>query len=71
MSWKDLDRARPPRWIQDAFRLPHRLRYGQASEQLPPPARPGARVLEIGAGTGRIMEAMQDVGWEAWAVESD
>lgn len=70
VSWKGANR-RPPRWIQAPFRLPHRLRYGRASEELPPPPHPGARVLDIGAGTGRLVEAMQKLGWKASAIEPD
>lgn len=28
-------------------------------------------MLEVGAGTGRIVGAMQELGWEAWAIEPD
>jgi SAM-dependent methyltransferase len=32
-----------------------------------PPA--GARVLDFGCGSGRLLDALQDCGWETWAVE--
>jgi 2-polyprenyl-3-methyl-5-hydroxy-6-metoxy-1,4-benzoquinol methylase len=55
------------RWI---VRLPFRLRYG-SPDALPPPPAPGAKVLDIGCGTGVLLKRLASLGWEPWGLEPD
>jgi SAM-dependent methyltransferase len=53
------------RWI---VRLPFRLRYG-SPDALPAPPTPGARALDVGCGTGILLERLARLGWEPWGLE--
>jgi 2-polyprenyl-3-methyl-5-hydroxy-6-metoxy-1,4-benzoquinol methylase len=35
------------------------------------PAQPGARLLEVGCGSGRMLKIMQDLGWESEGIDFD
>jgi 2-polyprenyl-3-methyl-5-hydroxy-6-metoxy-1,4-benzoquinol methylase len=59
-------RALMRRWLS----LPYRIRYGPLHQILPPPHR-GAKVLDIGCSSGRLLEAMRQVGWDVWGIEMD
>jgi SAM-dependent methyltransferase len=53
------------RWI---VRLPFRLRYGSPDALSAPPA-PGAKALDVGCGTGVLLERLARLGWEPWGIE--
>jgi SAM-dependent methyltransferase len=54
--------------LRSAFKLPHRTRFGADDEPVAPP-RPGARLLDVGAGAGSAIEEMSERGWEVWGIE--
>jgi 2-polyprenyl-3-methyl-5-hydroxy-6-metoxy-1,4-benzoquinol methylase len=54
--------------LRSIVRLPFRLRYG-SPDAVPPPPAPGARVLDIGCGTGVLLERFANSGWEPWGLE--
>jgi SAM-dependent methyltransferase len=64
--------AGPPglalRLARSLLHLPYRLRYGPVD---PRPALPraGARVLDIGCGSGRDLAELAVRGWEVWGIE--
>lgn len=50
------------------IRLPHRARYGDA--ELPASPKPGlSRALDVGCGTGALLEHLSGTGWEVWGIE--
>lgn len=49
-------------------RLPYRLRYGAEPAASCPP-RTGARVLDVGCGTGGFLRQLAALGWEVWGIE--
>jgi SAM-dependent methyltransferase len=61
-------RARTSR-VRAAFRIPNRKRFGDPDDW-PAPPRPGARLLEVGAGAGEALREMSRRGWDAWGIEA-
>ncbi len=54
------------RLVKGLAQLPYRLRYGTPASA---PPRPGARLLDIGCGSGAYLAQMAGMGWEVWGVE--
>lgn len=56
-------------FVRDIARVPYTLRWGSPALPAPLPGR--SRLLDIGAGTGALLEEMQRQGWEPWGIEAD
>jgi SAM-dependent methyltransferase len=58
------------RSLRTLVQLPYTVRYGRRQAMNSLTAAPG-RVLDVGCGSGRLLDAFAQRGWEVWGIEPD